>query len=307
MPANVESMFFTGDAPWHRLGTPVTEALDAAAAIRAAGLDWDVEMQEVYTREGLAIAEWRVVRRCTDQAILGMVTETYRPIQNREAFAFADALLGMGARFETAGSLAGGGRVWLMARLPEAYHVLDDPATVYLTLTNGHDGKHAFQAIISPVRVVCENTLNLAIRSARRSWSVVHVGDPAARLEAARQALDLTAGYLKALNAKAEQFAAQRISGGEWNDLVDQVLVPRESARETERRRALRETIRGGMWAEDVLPYAETAWGAVQAVSWAVSHRVPANAERALVDFLDGDDLMRKLLNHLEEREPVPV
>jgi phage/plasmid-like protein (TIGR03299 family) len=308
MPANVESMFYYGDVPWHGLGTPVQDAPDSEQALIVAGLNWAVELQAVYTEEGLPIEGYRVTRRVTDGAVLGVVSDQYRPIQNREAFAFADALLGEGARFETAGSLSGGRRVWLTTRLPEEYRVLGDPTTVYLTICNGHDGRHAFQAVISPVRVVCQNTLNLALRQAARSWSIVHVGDPLKRADEARDALQLTAGYMAALQREAERLAGIGLTRDGWNALVDEVLVPRQSDRESDSRSTMREMLRAAMFLPDAQAYALTGWGAVQAVSWVVSHRAPTkrNPERPMTTFLDGDELMRRLLGHFDGEAAAP-
>lgn len=303
MPANVETMFYTGETPWHRLGTYVADAPDSEAALVAAGLAWAVESDPVYTAEGFAIPGYRLNRRVTDGAVLGVVTDSYRIVQNREAFAFADALLGEGARFETAGSLAGGRRVWLTTRLPDTYKVLDDPAVVYLTITNGHDGRHAFQAVVSPVRVVCQNTLTLALARARRTWSVIHTARVADHLQAARDALALTAGYLKALDRAAADLAAKPLTLAEWHDLVDGTLVPRPAPGERERpsTAAFRETLRAAFDRPDHAAFARTGWAAVNAVAWAVSHR-PATGrspERPMVTFLDGDALFGKVLDVL--------
>lgn len=121
MAANVETMFYTREKPWHGLGIRVAEAPSSEEALRLAGLDWQVKQEPVYTDTGEAIPGYKANIRDRDRRVLGVVTDRYKIIQNKEAFAFTDALLGKGVRYETAGSLQGGRRVWLLARLPKEY------------------------------------------------------------------------------------------------------------------------------------------------------------------------------------------
>lgn len=104
MAANVETMFYTREKPWHGLGIRVTEAPSSEEALRLAGLDWQVKQEPVYTDTGEAIPGYKANIRDRDRRVLGVVTDRYKIIQNQEAFAFTDALLGKGVRYETAGS-----------------------------------------------------------------------------------------------------------------------------------------------------------------------------------------------------------
>ena len=176
MSANVESMFYTGrEVPWHGQGVSVESAPTSADAIRLAGLDWNVVQEDVYA-DGVKAAGWRANIRDTDRKILGIVSDRYRIVQNGEAFAFTDDLIGGEVRYETAGSLRDGRTVWLLARLPDR-EIVGDKTETYLCFTNNHDGTGAIRACMTPVRVVCNNTLNLALSTARRSWSVKHTGN----------------------------------------------------------------------------------------------------------------------------------
>ena len=98
MAANVESMFYTRTKPWHGLGVQVQEAPESKDALRLAGLDWKVYQREVYTDSGIRIDGYRANVRNTDNRVLGVVTERYKIVQNEEAFAFTDALLGKACR-----------------------------------------------------------------------------------------------------------------------------------------------------------------------------------------------------------------
>lgn len=295
MSAEVESMFYTGEPPWHKLGTPVKEALSAADAIHAAGLDWSVDSQRAYTQEGMPIEGWRVNRRTSDGAVLGVVSERYKIVQNAEAFSFVDSLLDMDARFETAGSLRGGKRVWVMARLPEEYKVLGDPVTTYLTFTNGHDGSHAVQSVVSPVRVVCQNTLNYALASAARSWSMVHSMNIHSRMDEARHQLGIVSQYMQALEKDAEQLVAIPLTAKDWIEVTELLMPPVE--REPVRVTTTRKMIETAMYRPDAREWSGTGWGAMQAAAWVTTHTEAPRAkpDRNMERFLDGEPLLGRL------------
>ena len=120
MPANVETMFYVREKPWHGLGTKIKEAPTSADALVFAGLDWDVIQKNVYTENGSLIPGYRVNLRSTDSAALGIVSDRYKVVQNSDAFQFTDDLLGAGVTYETAGALQGGRKVWMLARMPTA-------------------------------------------------------------------------------------------------------------------------------------------------------------------------------------------
>ena len=121
MSANVETMLYVRKAPWHGLGTRVNEAPDSEGALIAAGLNWNVVQEPIYTQEEELINGYKANVRDSDRSVLGVVTDRYKIVQNREAFAFTDELLGEGVRYETAGSLQGGRRVWLLTHMPHEY------------------------------------------------------------------------------------------------------------------------------------------------------------------------------------------
>lgn len=189
MAAEVETMFYTREKPWHGLGTMVLEAPDSQAALELAGLDWNVIQKSIETQDGIPISGFKANLRDTDNRVLGVVTDRYKVVQNREAFAFTDGLLGEGVRYETAGSLQEGRRTWLLAKLPQRYIISGDEIAPYLVFMNSHDGTGSIKAAMTPIRVVCMNTLNLALSTAKRSWSTNHTGNIAGKMEDARYTL----------------------------------------------------------------------------------------------------------------------
>lgn len=131
--------------------------------------DWNVIQKNIVTADGTAIDGFKANVRDNDDSVLGIVTDRYKLVQNSEAFAFTDALLGESVRYETAGSLQNGRRTWMLARLPHQYIISGDEITPYLVFMNSHDGTGAIKVAMTPIRVVCQNTLNMALANAKRS------------------------------------------------------------------------------------------------------------------------------------------
>ena len=134
MPANVESMFYVREAPWHGLGICVESALSSEEALELSGLNWTVVQRPIMTSTYDLIPGYKANTRSSDHATLGIVTDRYQVVQNSEAFQFTDDLLGEGVTYETAGSLQSGRKVWLLARMPESAEEIRQLAYFLYTL-----------------------------------------------------------------------------------------------------------------------------------------------------------------------------
>ena len=227
MAANVETMFYTREKPWHGLGTMVAEAPNSKDALRLAGLNWKVLQEPVYTENKELIQGYKANVRDTDRKVLGVVTDRYKVIQNEEAFAFTDTLLGEGVRYETAGSLQEGRRVWMLARLPREFIIGGVRISPYMVFSNTHDGSGAVKTALTPIRVVCNNTLNLALRTAKRSWSMIHTGDISGKIEEAKNTLLLADEYMTALGQEFEDLRKIKLSEKQVLDYI-KILLPME-------------------------------------------------------------------------------
>lgn len=227
MAANVETMFYTREKPWHGLGTMVAEAPNSKDALRLAGLNWKVLQEPVYTENEELIQGYKANVRDTDRKVLGVVTDRYKVIQNEEAFAFTDTLLGEGVRYETAGSLQEGRRVWMLARLPREFIIGGERISPYMVFSNTHDGSGAVKTALTPIRVVCNNTLNLALRTAKRSWSMIHTGDISGKIEEAKNTLLLADEYMIALGQEFENLRKIKLSEKQVLDYI-KILLPME-------------------------------------------------------------------------------
>lgn len=154
-------------SPRARPGTRLVNPATAEEAISAAGFDFQVELQQLRTDAGLHVPRRRAVVRADTRDVLGVVTRLYQPVQNREAFSFLNSLVQEGSlTFETAGAIDRGARVWMLATLPGVLRVRhsDDTTKKYLLLSNSHDGSSALRVFYTGIRVVCENSLRLALR-----------------------------------------------------------------------------------------------------------------------------------------------
>lgn len=196
MASNVETMFYVRQKPWHGLGTEIKNAPTSEDALVYAGLDWTVLQKNVYSEDGNLIPGCKANIRNTDKASLGIVSDKYKVVQNKEAFQFTDDLLGAGVRYETAGSLQGGRKVWMLAKMPQRYIISGDEIAPYMVVMNSHDGSSGIKVAMTPIRVVCQNTLNLALKSARRIWTTKHTENVMSRVHEAKETLQLAESYM---------------------------------------------------------------------------------------------------------------
>ena len=212
MAANVETMFSARVKPWHGIGTVVEECPNSKEALWLAGLDWQVEQKDIYTIEGTLISGYKANVRDTDQSVLGVVSERYQVVQNEEAFAFTDELLVGGVRYETAGALQGGRRTFMLAKLPQRFIIAGDEITPYFVIMNSHDASCSIKAAMTPVRVVCQNTLSLAFRTAKRTWMTKHTSNIMERIDDARTTLQFAEQYMKELGKGVDELARKRLT-----------------------------------------------------------------------------------------------
>ncbi|MBD5474870.1 MAG: DUF945 domain-containing protein [Lachnospiraceae bacterium] len=300
MAANVESMFYTREKPWHGLGTKVEEAPTSADALYLAGLDWKVVQEHIFTETGDTILGYRVNVRDSDRKVLGVVSERYKIIQNSEAFAFTDTLLGNGVRYETAGSLQDGRRVWLLARLPREYIIAGERISPYLVFSNSHDGSGAVKVALTPIRVVCNNTLNLALGTASRSWSMVHTGNIRDKIQEAKDTLFMAEEYMDSLGKEFERLRRQKVTDGQIREYVEQLLPMEKNATTVQSKniRNLRENMMCRYYdAPDLQGIGNNAYRFINAVSDFATHSRPLRRtanynENLFMRTMDGNPMI---------------
>lgn len=169
------NVMVVGQPAWHKLGQVLANPATAEEAIREAGLGWEVEMQPMYLADGTVIPKRFATVRKDTNAPLGVVSDRYEVLQNTDAFKFFDSVVDEDeAIYHSAGVLGSGEVVWIMAKLPEHVRIkgIDDSA-VYVTLMSGHDGKRGAMAFVHWERIVCNNTLQVALGQARANQKLV--------------------------------------------------------------------------------------------------------------------------------------
>lgn len=278
MSAEVETMFYTRVAPWHGLGTCVENAPGSQEALKVAGLDWKVVQKPIFTEEGQLVGGFKANIRDRDNQILGVVTDRYKVVQNEEAFAFTDQLLGEGITYETAGSLQGGRRTWILAKLPQRYIISGDEITPYLVFMNSHDGTGAIKAAMTPIRVVCQNTLNLALSNAKRSWSANHVGNINGKLDDARYTLLYADKYMAELGRSIDRLNQIRLSDQKVYEYINALFPLADNTTEQQKKNLLRmkEDVKARYFeAPDLKHIGKNGYRFVNAVSDFATHSKP--------------------------------
>jgi len=302
MPANVETMFYTRVAPWHGLGVCVEETLNSQEALVAAGLDWNVIQRPLMTSTYDPVPGYKANIRETDNSILGVVTDRYKVVQNQEAFAFTDALLGEGVKYETAGSLNEGKRIWMLAKLPDKYIMEGEQIEPYLVFSSSHDGSAAIKVCMTPIRVVCQNTLNLAIGNAKRIWSTIHVGDLARKMDDAHNTLLLAEKYMGRLGAEFSRLSKIRLSDSKVMEYIEMLLPMDDKPTDIHRKNILqiREDMKIRYFdAPDLKHVGKNAYRFVCAVSDFATHAKPLREtanyrENMFAKTIEGNPLIDK-------------
>ena len=222
---------------WHNLGTVFDTEKNTSEMLAAANLNnWNVRLEDLEIPSNLVSDksyQYVVRTNPTDKSqtdVLGIVGERYVPLQNEDLFSFGDNILDGGGRWETAGSIRGG-RVVFGSLALERETVLDpngvaDVVKTYLLINTSHDGSIAIQASITPVRVVCANTLNVALNRTKKkdgvkqSFKIRHTQTAEGKITVARQALGMANSYMDEFDKMAHAMIAKEISAKDFNDII---------------------------------------------------------------------------------------
>ena len=216
--SGINEVFVAGQPAWHGLGQRCDAAQTSAEAIKLAGLDWNVEQRPLTMPDGCEVPDTVANVRKNSKGkdvYLGAVSKSYRIVQNREAFAFFDEVVGEKlAIFETAGALKEGRKVWMLAKLPgEMVIGKKDNVNKYLLLANSHDATSKLRMFFTPVRVVCNNTLTAAMRgTADEGISISHVGKIEQRVEEAVRCLGVANKKYQELEVLFNKLAQVKVS-----------------------------------------------------------------------------------------------
>jgi len=220
MPSGItatDGMMYTGEAPWHRLGVRLDNPATAAEAMEAAQLNWKVVKKPVYVRDlrgGFVEVENKVaIMRADTEEVFAVMGNGYEPTQQCDAFGLFDSVVGLGeAIYHTAGSLWGGRKIFVLAKLPEDIKIIPgDTIQPYILLSNSHDGSQALRMQITPIRVVCWNTLSVAL-NARGAFYAKHTKNILQKASEAREVLGLAHAYYEMFARQVDQLVNTRMT-----------------------------------------------------------------------------------------------
>ena len=272
------AMMYAGEVPWHKLGTRLNEPATAREAIDAAGLNYLAELKPIQTSDGIPIPQRKAVIRSDSREVLGVVGNSYVPVQNHQAFGFLDAVVADdNLRYHTAGALGKGERVWMLAKLPDSIRVKnsDDVTEKFLLLSNSHDGSSALRVHFTPIRVVCANTLAIAARNGRgQGISIIHKGDLATKVKQAQEVLGLARQFYEDADEQIQRLANHYPSMRQLEEYFRQVYPDSpdgESSRTKNVRQEMLRLFEQGI-GHDIPEIRHTTWTALNAVTEYVDH-----------------------------------
>lgn len=237
------SFFSVKEKAWHGLGQIVEGYPTSAEAIKFAGLDYKVEKRKLFTYDNennngnpdndiiipeIEVPNFYATMRTDTEQVLGVVGKDYEVVQNGEAFSFFDAIVGGdGIMYETAGALGKGERIFITAKLPDYIKVgNDDLIEKYLFLTTSHDGFGSITTAFTPIRIVCNNTLNAAFRNCSNSIKIRHTQNAKERLEEAHKVMGISNRLSGYLETAFNQWAKVRITDEKVKQLIQLAMVP---------------------------------------------------------------------------------
>ncbi len=306
--ANGEVAFaLRGEPAWHKLGKvfdkdqhiTTNEMLESALLS-----NWNVRLEPLVMPEGYrnSTTSQLVVRdNPFDQTaeVLSVVGDRYKVVQNEELFAFGDGILDGGASWESAGSIKGGKVVFGSLAVPREF-ILDpqganDKTVTYLLVHTSHDGSTAVQANITPVRVVCQNTLNMALKDSKQSFKVRHTATVGGRIDEARRVLGLTFDHMDNFEAVAKELFEASMTDLEFDKLVKSIYAEPESgsAKVVQTRYDAKVDLLQDLWAQSPTNanIKNTAWGALNTLTERIDYfRQGRKGGEALVGAASGFD-----------------
>lgn len=239
------SFFTVNEKAWHNLGQLVEEHPTSEEAIKFAGLDYEVEKSVLFTKASgiieeddniimnnseLEVPNYFANIRTDNNTVLGVVGKDYQIVQNREAFSFFDSIVGGkdGILYETAGALGNGERIFITAKLPDYIRVGngDDITEKYIFLTTSHDGSGSITAAFTPIRIVCQNTLNASLKNISNVVRIRHTAGAKQRLEDAHKVMGLANILSTQLEETFNYWAKIKVGDDEMKKLIQLTLCP---------------------------------------------------------------------------------
>ena len=274
------SMFYSGAVPWHQLGRRLDKPATATEAMEAANLDYTVVKKPlkaiIHNKHYADVPNAFATVRTDTNVVLGVVGSRYEPVQNRDAFSFFDPLVDRSeAIYHTAGVLGKGEKIWLLAKLPDYIRVgkKGDPIEKFVLLYNSHDGSSVVRCKLTPIRVVCNNTLTAALSGAEQEVRIRHTPSATEKLQEAHKLLGLTNQLYTQLDYIFNRMALRKVSPQQLVEYCKTLVPDNPEAENNTRTENIRNQI---LYLHDDIPEAKmhkgTLFGLVNATSEYCDH-----------------------------------
>jgi len=224
-----DAFFSVKEKAWHGLGKIVEEYPTSEEAIIFAGLDYEVIKKPIQTMDLEEIKSYFATVRTDTAQTLGVVGSKYEVVQNRTAFSFFDALVnnGEGIKYETAEALGDGERIFITAKLPELIKVgRNDLIEQYIFLTTSHDGSGSIMAAFTPIRIVCNNTLNMALNNNSNAVYIKHTANAEMKLNEAAHIIQISETTSELMKTVFNKWAKVRVTDKELKKLISLAMSP---------------------------------------------------------------------------------
>lgn len=291
-----------GQKAWHGLGQIVDGSMTSEQAIKLACLDYNViqvplSIEVPNKKIGIVVPNKFATMRDDTNDIFGVVGNRYQIIQNVAAFDFFDNIVGQGAAiFETAGALGQGEKIFITAKMPnELIRIAgtDDVTEVYVLLTSTHDGSGSIIAAITPIRVVCQNTLNAALGSAKTKVTIRHTSSAVEKLQNAEKLLGITHRLTEDLNEAFNFLAKKPVTDAKVRELVAELFVGSKNDKGELKTRIANihnnvlESYFNGVGQGKIIG---TAWGAYNGITHYLDHAKQYKDEATMLESLSGGE-----------------
>ena len=255
----------------------ISSARSVDEALNLSNMKWRVDSRPLFDEHGKEYPNFSANVRSDTNELLGIVSNKYRIVQNEDAFEFVNNLTSEGFEFESAGTFKNGRSIWVMGHFPQE-QILGDDIDSNVVFINSHDGSSGVKVMMTPVRVICSNMLNLALKKASRSWNTKHTKNVYSKIEEARHTLGLVDKYMDELNLEAERLAQIKISDADLEAIFDK-MFPIDKNKDSERKiknvSVLKDNFVHCYNEADIKKFKGTVYGAINAMADLVDHRTP--------------------------------
>lgn len=300
MPSGItatDGMMYTGEAPWHKLGVRLDNPDTAAEAIEAAQLDWTVITKPIYIRNDAGgfeevAGKSAIVREDTGE-VFSVMGNGYQPFQNTSSGDLLNSLVAQGeAVFHTAGSIYGGKRIWFLVKLPDDVEVIPgDPIQPFILLSNSHDGSQALRIQLTPIRVICANTLSFATRE-RGGFYAKHTRNVGTKAAEAREILGMAHAYYEMFARTVDQLVNTRMTVWDQQRYLQEVYRFKADKPYADQDHRIVKAYESTL---DLLNHPSNLIGGIQGTAWA--------AFNAVTYYVDHEKVVRSSLDRRDDSQ----